>query len=147
VRTGYEPEAAAFAVYAASFCHFDAFLTGALIARFEPRLNSDPQSRKRLAVCAIGVAAIYMISYMIVNVSAGNRGIDIVRNIYSGILHGNGREVFVYIAVNMMAASILVAAIQRKAWLRLLVWKPLVAVGRVSYGGALAARCDAYALL
>src|SRR5207244_3454145 len=98
----------AFAVYAASFCHADAFLLGSLIARGGARLPATP----RLWVAAFGAAALYVGSYMLVNRSLGAQGIDVLRNIVSGVLIGQGREVFVYVAVDLLAAVLLVQALR-----------------------------------
>ena len=123
----------AFAVYAASFCHADAFLLGSLIARGGPRL---PAMRPMWAG-ALGAAALYVGSYMLVNRSLGVQGIDVLRNVVSGVLTGQGREVLVYVAVDLLAAALLVQALRGGALARLFAWAPLAHVGRVSYGGYL----------
>jgi len=123
----------AFAVYAASFCHADAFLLGSLIARGGPRL---PAMRPMWAG-ALGAAALYVGSYMLVNRSLGAQGIDVLRNVVSGVLTGQGREVLVYVAVDLLAAALLVQALRGGALARLFAWAPLAHVGRVSYGGYL----------
>ncbi|TMH07142.1 MAG: acyltransferase [Betaproteobacteria bacterium] len=123
----------AFAVYAASFCHADAFLLGSLIARSGARLPAAP----RLWVPALGAAALYVGSYMLVNRNLGAQGIDVLRNVVSGVLTGQGREVLVYVAVDLLAAALLVQALRGGALARLFAWAPLAHVGRVSYGGYL----------
>ncbi|HEV8315485.1 MAG TPA: acyltransferase [Burkholderiaceae bacterium] len=123
----------AFAVYAASFCHVDAFLLGSLIARGGSRL---PAARPVWAM-ALGAAALYVGSYLLINRSLGAQGIDVLRNIVSGVLTGQGREVFVYVAVDLLAAALLVQALRGGALARALAWSPLAHVGRVSYGGYL----------
>ena len=127
----------AFAVYAASFAHFDAFLLGALIAWFGGRIRRHEWVPH--AVCAIAVlaAGVYAFSYWSMNRAAGATGVEAFRNIYSGILYGSGREVFVYSAVNLLAAAALIYAILRKPITRPLAWPFVSLVGRISYGGYL----------
>ncbi|MBX9588657.1 MAG: acyltransferase [Hyphomonadaceae bacterium] len=127
----------AFAVYAASFAHFDAFLLGALIAWFEGYIRQN----ERVAVVVAGLALVAVALYAFItwnmNRSAGAAGIEAFRNIFSGILFGGGREVFVYSVVNLVAADLLILAILRKPIMRPLGWPAVALVGRISYGGYL----------
>jgi len=123
----------AFAVYAASFCHFDAFLLGSLVARRAARL---PRSSAVWGV-SLGLALAYVAAYVAVNRQLGAQGVDVLRNIVSGVLTGQGREVFVYVVIDLLAVAVLVQALQGGALSRLLAWGPLAHVGRVSYGGYL----------
>jgi peptidoglycan/LPS O-acetylase OafA/YrhL len=127
----------AFAVYAASFAHFDAFLIGAAIARFEPRIRADRRIPVVLGACAALAAMVYATTYWHVNRAAGASGIEALRNIFSGILYGSGREVWAYSVVNLLAAVALVLAILQKPVTRPLSWWPVALVGRISYGGYL----------
>src|SRR5258705_4222289 len=125
----------AFAVYAASICHFDAFLIGALIARLEPRLRAAPRAVTRLSLGAIVVALGYALAYVAVNRHLGAQGVDLLRNVFSGILSGQGREVFVYVAVDGVAMAALLHVLLHRRGSAWLAWRPLAWVGRVSYGG------------
>jgi peptidoglycan/LPS O-acetylase OafA/YrhL len=127
----------AFAIYAASFAHFDAFLLGALIANFEDDIRKREWVAEVLAGIALFAAAAYVLCYVLVNRSMGATGIDLVRNLFSGILYGQGREVFVYTVVNLMAAAALVFAILRKPVMSALARPAISLVGRISYGGYL----------
>jgi peptidoglycan/LPS O-acetylase OafA/YrhL len=124
----------AFAVYAASPCHVDAFLIGSLLARGGPRLYGAPRFAGTLSVVAALAAALYAGAYALVNMRLGAQGVDVLRNVVSGVLYGQGREVFAYVAVDLLAAALLVLALRGVRWL---AWPPLVHVGRVSYGGYL----------
>ena len=135
--TGRPPLDVAFGVYAASFCHFDAFLIGALIAVAEPRLVSEHRWLPRIAFVAAVFAVMYTGLMIAVNYQLGARGIDLVRCIYSGIMAGQGREVLSYISIDLIAATLLTAAVTRHPAMRLLGTPVLVWVGRVSYGAYL----------
>lgn len=132
-----DPGWLAFAVYASSVCHFDAFLIGSLIARLEPRLQAQPTHARTLWAVALAFAAGYALWAVALNHAAGARGIDLLRNVYSGILFGSHREVVAYIAIDLVAAAALVHALLRRRGSDLLAWAPLAWVGRVSYGGYL----------
>lgn len=132
-----DPGWLAFAVYAASVCHFDAFLIGSLIARLEPRLQAEPRHARTLWIVALATAAGYALVVVAINHAGGARGIEVLRNVFSGILFGSHREVFAYLAVDLVAAAALVHALLRLRGSALLAWAPLAWVGRVSYGGYL----------
>lgn len=134
---GDDPGWLAFAVYAASHCHFDAFLAGSLIARLEPRLRHQPWLATRLAWAAMTGAVAYAAVYVAINAWLGASGIDALRNVYSGILWGQHREVFGYVAVNLVAAALLVHVLLDRPGTRSLAMAPIAWVGRVSYGGYL----------
>lgn len=132
-----DPDALAFAVYAATPAHIDAFLIGALVARLEPRWRAAPRATTQVSLVAIAIAAAYVVTYLAVNVAIGAQGIDVLRNVVSGVLAGQQREVFVYLAVDAVALAVLLHVLRRgrgSAWLG---WAPLAWVGRVSYGGYL----------
>src|ERR1700722_20045437 len=81
----------AFSLYAFAPAHFDAFSSGALLALFRPFLASRlPLARIFLAV-ALGVAIVYASVYVPLNISAGGFSQDAFRNVFSGILWGQGR--------------------------------------------------------
>jgi peptidoglycan/LPS O-acetylase OafA/YrhL len=127
----------AFAVYAASFAHFDAFLIGALIAHFEEPIRNRGWISVVLGGVAITLAAMYAICYVYVNHAMGASGVDLLRNIFSGVLFGQGREIVVYTVVNLLAATAVVCALMQKPFLRVLAGPTISLVGMVSYGGYL----------
>ena len=127
----------AFAVYASSFAHFDAFLVGAAIARFEGRIRAK-RAVPGIALAAAALATVLFATfYWATNRAAGATGVEALRNIYSGILFGNGREIFVYNVVSLVAAALLILAILQKPVMRPLAWPFVSLVGRISYGGYL----------
>ena len=132
-----DPQALAFAVYAASFCHADAFLIGALVARLEPQWRRRPDACRVVSLAGLLAAGLYAVSYVVVNVGLGASGIDALRNVFSGILYGQQREVFVYLAVDAAALATLLHVLRRGRGSAWLAWRPLAWVGRVSYGGYL----------
>jgi len=127
----------AFSVYAASICHFDAFLIGALLARLEPQLRESPRLCRGMSLLAIAVAFGYAMVYVAVNRQLGAHGVDLLRNVFSGNLFGQQREVFVYVAVDLLAMAALLQVLLRRPGSAWLAWPPLAWVGRVSYGGYL----------
>ncbi|HSB24882.1 MAG TPA: acyltransferase [Burkholderiaceae bacterium] len=134
---GGDPGAMAFAIYAATPCHIDAFLMGALAARLQPWWRDRPRATALVTLAGLGVPALYAATYVAINRHLGMVGIDQLRNVFSGVLYGQGREVLVYLAVDLAALAVIVQALRRSRGLRWLAWFPLVWVGRVSYGGYL----------
>jgi peptidoglycan/LPS O-acetylase OafA/YrhL len=132
-----DPEALAFAVYAATPCHIDAFLIGALVARLEPRWRASPRATTLVSLAALAIAAAYVLTYLAVNVALGAQGIDVLRNVVSGVLAGQHREVAVYLAVDAAALAVLLHVLRRGRGSAWLAWAPIAWVGRVSYGGYL----------
>jgi len=128
----------AFSIYANTACQFDAFLMGALIARLSPDdLRCYAARRKYFCLGILGLSLLYVSGYVLINWQNGARGVDVIRCIFSGILYGQQREVFVYCVVDLVAALLLVEVLadgRRFAFLRgqFITW-----VGRVSYGGYL----------
>lgn len=125
----------AFAIYAASFAHFDAFIIGALIANFEPLLRSRKAIAHGLAAVAVVGFGIYAATYVFINIQNGAHGVDALRNVISGILYGQGREVFVYLAIDLVCAATLIYAILQMPFMRWLARFGLPYIGRISYGG------------
>jgi peptidoglycan/LPS O-acetylase OafA/YrhL len=132
-----DPEWMAFAVYASSFSQFDTFLIGALIANFEYQIRARPATAHVFAAVAVLAVTGYFGCYVLVNHAQGATGINLIRNIFSGILFGQAREVFVYSAVTIASATMLVFALLRKPFMRPLASAPIALVGRISYGGYL----------
>lgn len=132
-----DPNGLAFAVYAASFTQFDAFLMGALLSLFEAKVRHEPAVRRRLVLAAFASALIYGLAYGIANLASGASGIDLARNVFSGILYGQGREIFVYTVVDLVAVSLVGLALSETRLQRTLSHPALCFVGRVSYGAYL----------
>ena len=131
-----DPNWTAFAIYAASFTQFDAFLIGALIGLFETDIRARPQLSRTAGRIAAGAVLAYAGTYVVVNYSNGDRGIDLFRNIVSGTLFGQAREVFVYSTVDIVCAAVLISALCARRMQRL-VTPAMALVGRISYGGYL----------
>lgn len=131
------PGLQAFAVYAATHCHTDAFLMGSLIARLEPRLRASPRSATGLWAVALLVAVAYTTIYVGINRQLGASGVEALRNVVSGVLYGQYREVFVYLAIDLLAAAALVHVLLGRWGTGALAWAPIAWVGRVPYGGYL----------
>lgn len=132
-----EPGRHAFSVYAATHCHIDALLIGSVIARLEPALKNRPRAVTAASVVAVVAALSYAVVYVSINGDLGAQGSAVFRNVFSGILYGQQREVFVYVAVNLVAAAVLVHVLLGRPGTRLLGFPALAWVGRVSYGGYL----------
>jgi len=125
----------AFAVYAASLCHADAFLIGSLIARL-PREVLRRAGRAPWAV-ALSLFGAYAACYVAVNRELGAQGVEQLRNVISGVLYGQGREVLAYVAVDALAAAVLVHVLCGGRGSDWLASRLAAGVGRVSYGGYL----------
>jgi peptidoglycan/LPS O-acetylase OafA/YrhL len=133
----WDPEYIAFGIYASSFGQFDAFALGALLAHFEGNIQRDPRIAKTIAGLAVVLAITYFATYVVINIADGAHGIDVFRNIFSGILYGSKREVFVYIVMDICAVAILAGAIAGWKAFKLVEHPKLVAIGQASYGGYL----------
>jgi peptidoglycan/LPS O-acetylase OafA/YrhL len=134
---GWDSERIAFGVYASSFGQFDAFASGALLAHFENAIRRHPQFATKMAWLALVLAMVYVATYIGINVRSGAHGIDAIRNIVSGVLYGEKREVFVYIVMDFCAAATLAGAIAGWRVFKLIEHPLAVAVGQISYGGYL----------
>jgi peptidoglycan/LPS O-acetylase OafA/YrhL len=125
----------AFAVYAASLCHFDAFLIGSLIARMRPdtaaRLGRTPW------LLALSLFGVYAGTYVLINQRLGAHGVEALRNVISGVLYGQGREVVGYVAIDALAAALMLHVLRGGAGTQWLASRFVSGVGRVSYGGYL----------
>ena len=133
----WDPEHIAFGVYASSVGQFDAFACGALLAHFEGSLRRCPKIAARLAWLAFIFAAVYATIYVGLNIQDGARGLDAFRNVISGVLFGEKREVFVYMVMDICALAVLAGAIVGWKCVRLIERPLIVSIGQVSYGGYL----------
>jgi peptidoglycan/LPS O-acetylase OafA/YrhL len=127
----------AFSIYAASFCHFDAFLLGALLANYEKSLIAVKNLPINFFASACLVAGVYAISYAVINIKHGASGIDIIKNIYSGNLYGQNRQLWVYSVVDLSASAIMLLTLAKNRFTLWLSNPWLSWVGRVSFGGYL----------
>jgi len=136
---GWDDTATAFAIYALAPGQLDAFAAGALLALHRGRIAASP----RFALYALAAAALVALLHLGVFAAigaarAGGLSVEALRNIVSGILYGQGREVTVY-WIPVLAGVALVAGMlaRRPLWLRLGCVPGAQAVGRISYAGYL----------
>ncbi|HET6307565.1 MAG TPA: acyltransferase [Rhodopila sp.] len=136
---GWDAERIAFAVYAFAPAHFDAFAAGSLIAMFREDIARDRRFLRAAAALSLVVCLLYVGTYGTVGViAAGGLSIDAMRDIVSGILYGQGRELTVYLLPDCLAATILIGILSgERRCLGLGRSANLQAIGRVSYGGYL----------
>jgi peptidoglycan/LPS O-acetylase OafA/YrhL len=129
----------AFAIYAFAPTHFDAFAIGALIALFRAEIRANPRIMRAAFAAAGTVTFLYVGVYAALGLAAAPHvSMDALRNIVSGVLYGQGREVFVYMLPTGISAAIIVGILCGQAsCLRLCRVPGLQMIGRVSYGGYL----------
>ena len=136
-NAGFVPLRAAFAVYTFSPMHFDSFAFGCLLA-----LAPSPwrKSRRSIALLLAGMAAmaVYAAFYVCVNHVHHAAGLKMLKNVISGILFGEGRQIWLYTTVAVLSAGVLATTLGGQAPWAIATRSPLVqAVGRASYGGYL----------
>jgi peptidoglycan/LPS O-acetylase OafA/YrhL len=136
---GWDSERIAFAVYAFGPAHFDAFAVGALIALFRVEITQDRRLARAAAILAAAITVVYVAAYAAVGViHAGHLSVGSMRNIVSGIMYGQGREVAVYFVPTVITAALLMGILAgERRCLRLCGSPGLQAIGRISYGGYL----------
>ena len=142
---GASPGRASVIVYFASILHFDAFLVGALLALNEDLIRDDPRVAFWLKIAAVIVGVGYVGGYLFVdrvmhaaaNVAITERSSARLSGILYGTVYGQGREGLVYVVFVLAAAATIAGAIRAQRWTRPLRFKPLVWIGRISYGGYL----------
>jgi len=129
---GTPPLSAAFDIYSFSLLHFDAFAAGSLLALHQAALTR----RTAIVLFALGsvLFAAYGAAYVGVNLRLGAHGFGALRNVYSGILYGQFREVFLYDAVFVLAAGVIALIRTDVVKSRLLASPILHRVGEISYG-------------
>lgn len=133
---GWPPAYAAFAVYAAPGLHFDLFAMGGLIA-FAEQDGVLKRLARPLFVGGVAALLVYCAAYSAVNMLVRDRhGVDVVRDVISGILFGEQREVFLYSAIGFAMAGLVALAAARDPLIRPLLGSRLVQrIGEISYGG------------
>lgn len=128
-------EAKAYAIYAGPFLHVDAFAMGSLLA-----FASRRQLLARIAIPLAGagflVLACYAATYVYVNYAVvGARNVDVLRNVVSGIMWGQHREVFAYSAIIAAASGLVALAATRHTAVDWLLRHPVLQrIGEISYG-------------
>ena len=131
---GWAPEPLAYGIYSGSFLHADAFAAGALLA-FAAREGRLMRLARPLAVLGFCALGLYMAVYILVNRAEGAHGVDLIRNVVSGILAGQHREVFLYSALTAACAGLVALAASRDRLFGWLLDRPgLQHVGEISYG-------------
>jgi peptidoglycan/LPS O-acetylase OafA/YrhL len=125
----------AFSIYAFAPAHFDAFSAGALLALFRARLASRLPLARGMLAAALGAAAIYVCVYVGLNAFTLGLGKEAFRNVLSGILWGQGRQIWVYCVVDGLAAALIALILAGEPWLLAACRLPLLqSIGRISYG-------------
>jgi len=138
IEAGWDSGRAAFAAYAFAPAHFDAFAAGSLIA-LARQADAVTGRRADLALAAaLLVAVLHMAAFLALGLQRHGWGTEAMRNIVSGILQGDGREVTVYLLPVTATAAALLGILAGRRWVLLPCRLPgLQAMGRVSYGGYL----------
>jgi peptidoglycan/LPS O-acetylase OafA/YrhL len=125
----------AFALYAFAPAHFDAFSAGALLALYRSSLSGRLPFARRMLVAALAAAAVYACVYVGFNVFAHGLGKDAFRNVFSGILWGEGRQIWLYCIVDGLAVAFVALILAGEPWLLAVCRLPLLQpIGRISYG-------------
>jgi peptidoglycan/LPS O-acetylase OafA/YrhL len=125
----------AFALYVFAPAHFDAFSAGALLALYRSGLASRLPFARRMLLAALGAAAVYACVYVGLNVFTHGLGKDAFRNVFSGILWGEGRQIWLYCIVDGLAVALIALILAGEPWLLAACRLPLLQpIGRISYG-------------
>jgi peptidoglycan/LPS O-acetylase OafA/YrhL len=132
---GGDNEAIAFFIYSGTGLHFDSFAMGSLLALARLR---TPIARLTGPLFRLGLGAmlLYVVSYLIINILLRERGgTDVARDVISGILYGEGREVFVYTALGLLSLAVLALTVaQHRSVMWFVGLKSLQWIGSISYG-------------
>ncbi|MCB8877318.1 acyltransferase family protein [Acidisoma silvae] len=135
----YDALHAAFAVYAFGPGHFDAFAAGSLIALYRQEIAANIRYAQVAAVVALAISVAYVLTYVLVNIRlSGHVSVSDTRNVLSGVLFGQGRQIWVYYVPTSLGVALLMGILVRNsALLRICNLPGLQAIGRISYGGYL----------
>jgi peptidoglycan/LPS O-acetylase OafA/YrhL len=127
---------AAYAIYAGPVLHFDIFAMGALLA-FAQKAGLLDRMARPLALIGFTALILYFTFYVGVNHYVRNaHGSDLIRNIISGILIGEYREVTLYSALGLAMTGLVALAAKGDIWVRsVLQLRSLQYIGSISYGG------------
>lgn len=139
---GWPPGRVAFAVYAGSITQFDAFLMGALLAAAVRRglLQSAQAARCSAWLWCAGLAGALMYAAVTVGINVhvrGQHGAQALRDVFSGVLFGQGREIWVYSVVALLSTALLLQVLRQGRGTAWLARPAVAAVGRASYSGYL----------
>jgi peptidoglycan/LPS O-acetylase OafA/YrhL len=136
---GFDDLHIAFAVYAFGPGHFDAFAIGTLIALYREEISQDRRLARLATIVALMTMSVYGLAYVIINsVLIDHFSVGVIRNIVSGVLYGQGREVWVYLVPVYASAAVLMRILAGdRHCLRICRLPGLQAIGRISYGGYL----------
>jgi peptidoglycan/LPS O-acetylase OafA/YrhL len=133
--SGRSDEVAAFAVYASSIGHFDSFMVGALLGRYQKEITSHPWIERAAWGAAIGAATIYIAAEIGINVLVDRRqGIEIATDIVSGVLYSQLQEVFVYYVPMLACAALIVSTLKGRRFMNVFALGPVRWIGEISYG-------------
>jgi peptidoglycan/LPS O-acetylase OafA/YrhL len=125
----------AFSLYAFAPAHFDAFSAGALLALYRPFLASRLRFARVILAVALCGAIAYACIYVCINVSGQGIGKDSLRNVFSGILWGQGRQIWLYSTITGLAFGLIALILAGERWLLAFCRLPLLRpIGRISYG-------------
>lgn len=132
---GLDGEASAYRIYSGSFLHTDSFAMGALLAFASNSGRLDKLARP-LAWAGVAAMLAYAATYTWVNYSVVHaQGIDIAKNVVSGILWGQYREVFIYTALAVASGGLVaLAATGDRSVSWLLESRLFRRIGEISYG-------------
>jgi peptidoglycan/LPS O-acetylase OafA/YrhL len=133
---GAVPTDPGYAIYAGSFLHVDAFAAGALLAFLADRGRLAALARP-LTLAGLAAMAFYCLTYIAVNMATRDaHGVDTLRDILTGLMFGQHREVALYSALTAASAGVVALAVTRDRWLDWLLRHPVFQhIGAISYGG------------
>jgi peptidoglycan/LPS O-acetylase OafA/YrhL len=127
----------AFIVYTASPLHFDAFAGGALMALNRATVLESKNLRRLWIAAAVAIAS-YGGVYVSYNVFAEHaHGLNAFRNVFSGVMWGQGRQLWSYSVIALASAAVVASAASphgTNVMSAALDWSPLRWIGVRSYG-------------
>jgi peptidoglycan/LPS O-acetylase OafA/YrhL len=105
-----DPNNAAYIIYTSSFMNFDAFALGALIAIHRKFLFQRKLFQFAIVVATLSVCT-YATIYISLNVYLQDlQGFSAIRGVFTGVLWGEGRQIWLYTVVGFASAAIVLAA-------------------------------------
>lgn len=135
VASDYDPEFAAYLIYSGPGLHFDSFAMGALLAIAQQRADIRTLAWPLMIMGGAALAGYGLVYAGLNAILLDRHGLDIVRDVISGVLFGQLREVFVYSALAAAFTGVVALTAARSPILQPLTsLASLQAVGRVSYG-------------